>query len=709
VARLGFSEYWIPQFRDIGRVSSDSLPPGWSVPAKRSIWFVEPEILFREGFGSKNANIKLIAAPGAVGKSTYAHELCAATGLILVDLARAETVAGNYLSGGLMRAGAAVRAAWDAHSTGLVIDALDEARMRVTQESFEDFLSDIHLCSLDRQAPTVIFGRSGIIEEIWLWFALKGIDVGVFDIQFFDKQRAVLFVENYLKRWAADRPNAAQLNSRLKDFAKPIHEAVVATIEHLATAAAQDTASSGIGFSGYAPVLEAAGSLLAEETNPSKHSPDGLKGQARDVLFTVVMQILTRESSKVKTALADVLAGQVPSDVYSPTEQKDRLCARLFKYDPPPVPQSIPNHLQRKYIDTVESFLPLHPFLDGAGLAPSSAVFDAELLSHGLLGQNPAARLAAERRALETTRAPNPFLVDFFEGKASRDDDALPFVEPEHVGLIDASVRGRLQAGQRAILAFTQEEDELATVRFEIVQGQNGPEQPIESREFSSSPAGVMRIPHKLAGATIVSDLLDVEIGDGSECELGCPILIDVNRLRFRCRNLSIMRDPALSDIAPENSEALLIANAAEVPADFAAPKVYERAILKVSWPGSKVFPWDRYQLQGEVSSNPKLAEAQRALRRLVINFRSHSKGTLARFKGKVEHKRMTKGEIGELVRRALMDDDVISQDNKFYYLDPDRLGSLLRTTFGDIRDKRFSEATNHYLQQKLGAGQSSS
>lgn len=46
----------------------------------------------------------MIAAPGAVGKSTLAREICAATNAVYLDLSAAATVAGNYLVGGLVKA-----------------------------------------------------------------------------------------------------------------------------------------------------------------------------------------------------------------------------------------------------------------------------------------------------------------------------------------------------------------------------------------------------------------------------------------------------------------------------------------------------------------------------------------------------------------------------------------------------------------------------
>ena len=89
----------------------------------------------------------LLAAPGAVGKSTLARNISAATGLMYIDLASTATVGGNFVSGGLVRLGGDVPKKWHAGALGLAIDALDEARLRVTEQSYQDF---IDMCCLSR-------------------------------------------------------------------------------------------------------------------------------------------------------------------------------------------------------------------------------------------------------------------------------------------------------------------------------------------------------------------------------------------------------------------------------------------------------------------------------------------------------------------------------------------------------------------------------
>ncbi|MGL4407773.1 MAG: hypothetical protein ACRCTU_05195, partial [Zoogloea sp.] len=90
------------------------------------------------------------------------------------------------------------------------------------------------------------------------------------------------------------------------------------------------------------------------------------------------------------------------------------------------------------------------------------------------------------------------------------------------------------------------------------------------------------------------------------------------------------------------------------------------------------------------------------ALRRLCISFRSHSKGRLARYKGKVEHFRMTKGLFGTVLRQRLVADKVLSLEGAMYFLDPNVLGDRVGVSFQDLKLKHYSELSRMYLQGVL-------
>lgn len=92
-------------------------------------------------------------------------------------------------------------------------------------------------------------------------------------------------------------------------------------------------------------------------------------------------------------------------------------------------------------------------------------------------------------------------------------------------------------------------------------------------------------------------------------------------------------------------------------------------------------------------------ADALRALRRLVITFRSHSKGRLARYRGKTEHAQMTKGTLRDALRKSLISDGVLSLEGSMYFLDPKALGARVGLLFLDEKLKRYSPQVRAYVQ----------
>src|SRR5690606_21763046 len=155
-------DYSVERFRSenlAGLVRNQGLAelPGWYGNLSPMQWFVPANITPRPEFSDLTQSVWLIAAPGAVGKSTLAKEVCALTGAVYLDLAEASTVAGNYLAGGLFYTG--LLDSWYKGAAAILVDALDEARLRVTQSGFEDFLADVAKVSEKGRAPIILLGR----------------------------------------------------------------------------------------------------------------------------------------------------------------------------------------------------------------------------------------------------------------------------------------------------------------------------------------------------------------------------------------------------------------------------------------------------------------------------------------------------------------------------------------------------------------------
>jgi hypothetical protein len=669
-------EFWKDRLRGIRRPSPAPTLAGWLVESAPNEFFVEADLRLRPDFDDLSAAVWFIAAPGAVGKSTLAREISARTGAVYLDLATAETVAGNYLTGGLAKNG--LFDEWKTEHTTVLIDALDEARLRVTQTSFDDFLGDVASLASNRSIPTILFGRVGIIDEAWLSLADRGLHCPVFDIDFFDTARATHFLRVSLDRLARQQTFKG-LDHRLGTHSGIFDAAIREFVGGLETVAKID----GSRFAGYAPVLEAAATVLAGVENAAKAQDivrEALQGR---VLKGLADRILEREADKLRAQLPDAIPATVRADLYLPEEQLARLASVTLGTKPPAAPRSIAAAHLAPYEKAVREMIVQHPFLDGSGREPSGAVFAAVILAGGLLSAESETVAAAAKRAGDGPSTPNPFLIDFYLERLPDE----PEVPPEHVVILYDSLRSRSTATEAVRLSVEgDEESESADVEMAIV----GKE---DSVSFRTSQAGQLRFGRQVSGVSIDAPLMDVVIGSGNPVEFVAPVFLRVSRVSFECPEIVVQRSEIDDDVI-----VAIEADALQSSKVLTVPVVRKDARLSVSWPGVTSYPWTHFAGEGERPTTPGLDEALRGFRRLVMAFRSHSKGRLARYQGKVEHSRMTKGTQGVAIREQLLADGILTLEGKWYFLDPQRLGKIAGTAYQDLKVKSFSDELKRYV-----------
>lgn len=673
----------------MGSQAPSAVLPGWSIASKQSPAFVEATLSLRSEFSDLAQSVWLIAAPGAVGKSTLAKEICAATNAVYLDLATAATVAGNYLVGGLVKAG--LWAAWQAEHSTLLVDALDEARLRVTQSSFEDFLADVANVAGTRGVPIVLLGRVGIVEEAWAILNEKsGLNPPIFDIELFQPARAKTFVLAAIKRLAeavdltTGKRAYPHLEGALTDHSSVYENAVISFVNHLFS----ETSADGQQFAGYAPVLEAVATVIASETNPGKVD-DAIesifKGQ---VLSRVTSEVMVREAGKLSNQLAATVSGVNSVGLYDAKEQLSRLASLILGTGSPKLPSNLPQHAIAGYEEAVQSLLPQHPFLDSRTQKPAGAVFGACILAAALTGDDMELARVAQRLASGGSSKPNPFLLTFYK-EALDGRDVIP---AEHVGLLYASLEATAGAGESVRL--NAEGDGTLEIEMSLLR-QNDKE---EIYEFSTTAGGELRFGRRVEGINVDAEGVDIELGDGGQLELVAPVALRGSNLVLNCRELVVKPSHSKSD------DQVVYLEATQVIADagLRPPTVRPGAKLQVAWPDSKVYPWNPFASSGGEDVDPRMADAQRALRRLCISFRSHSKGRLARYKGKVEHFRMTKGTLGVALRERLVADGVLSLEGAMYFLEPKVLGDRVGVSFQDLKLKHYSPQSRIYLQNVL-------
>ena len=166
--------------------TDDKLPRGVSYGTMIAE-FIPPDVALSEG-DLANSQVLIIGAPGAVGKSTLARALSSRRGALIWDLAEAEEVGFGSLDAMLehtMQSGLKSDfLEWMSEGMQfIIIDALDEGRIKVTENSFLRLLENISRLAKDAKASCfVLLGRTQIAESVWLNLTDQHIDASILTI-----------------------------------------------------------------------------------------------------------------------------------------------------------------------------------------------------------------------------------------------------------------------------------------------------------------------------------------------------------------------------------------------------------------------------------------------------------------------------------------------------------------------------------------------
>ena len=83
-----------------------------------------------------------------------------------------------------------------------------------------------------------------------------------------------------------------------------------------------------------------------------------------------------------------------------------------------------------------------------------------------------------------------------------------------------------------------------------------------------------------------------------------------------------------------------------------------------------------------------------------MLSLRSHSKGSLARFKSKIEHKRILKNDEGRRVLDALVRDNILYLNENFYHWNPDTASKCVGVTWEALRKGEMNDMLYNYLEK---------
>jgi hypothetical protein len=674
---------------------------GWFSNVTTTPGFVEPNLTVVDGDPDK-ARLLIIAAPGAVGKSSYATALAAATKAVVVDLALTDPLGGNFFKGGLANAfgiGALSDAAGG--KIALVVDALDEAQMRAGPRGYEAGLLDLAgITETTAALPAILLGRALAAEDAYLLLTESGHDACLLKIEFFNDEQASEYLRNKLPLVAA---RSAQVASAFQNHGDVFSDLAQQAREKLIAVAGCEKTR----FAGYAPVLDA----ICEFTLES----DGLNPQAKiaklkatgpiELIDDITNSILEREQGKLQAQFREQhpdVSDATLYKLYTVEEQLQRVAFNLFGGQAPPYPE-LPNETYyATYEEMVERFSPQHPFVSANGVA-SNPVFAAYVVAWAL-------RKSVEADLIRKAVPARPNLMSgiFFDlyvrQLQSSPDAGMPLAD---VGILYQALNAQIMPGQRVQLEISDQENNeggaAIEVSFEILEriDPSTAEAP-EGRTwgpYSTTRDTILEL-HSPFSNVFVDAPITVQLGDGIIQQIGAPTELAVEWLMISAKQVLVQSGSV--DMPKELQTVALFAADADCTGVQAV--TVRGASLSVSWPGAKAYPWNSHVVDVPLAADEDVTFMRRRLRRILTAFRSHSKGALVRLAAKIDHSRMTKDARGIALVDKLIEDKILVpfDAGKFYQLDPDIMGKNLGVGYHDLAQSRFTPESDSYLSDVL-------
>lgn len=678
------------------RIGLHEETPSFSVVTDDSRPYIEPSFA-KVVYGEEKPTIILVSAVGATGKTALAQKLSRDLGLPLFNLAAHKPVGDNTLTGLITSqfepeaVGQVIQGLRDG-SFGILIDGIDEGRSKTTEKGFEAFLDDLVVrCQGSGTTSFVLLGRSQVLDDTWLYLSDKGVSVALITIAPFSHSDAQCYIDTFTEG----------LDSPHKDLYVSARDRILAKLSLAFSCADDGEDNQFLSFIGCPPVLDSIVTLLSAERNYHKlleylGEENGSSVEV-ELLFKISNYILEREQKDkvipniikpIVESTRGVVDEAVSQAAFSVEEQSARLLAHCAKRD---LCVSVFGDavLDQRLEEQLVTFLPEHPFLSGDSFR--NVVFEA-LAVAVLLGSE---RSDFVSLAAEYCRSMRPsyhliYMLDVI-GAQSLDVQALL---PVIAGAMEfRSVRSTVSLSIRGDEPPAKSEAFDLAVDIEIALGRDEPI--FQPYEFSikSSTSSPLHLGSNL-GCAYISLPHDVVLGGGEDTELIAPVEIEAKSISFESTNLVLRPSPDRG-----------LDDEVHVRADEVRSKLQNLNVNSVSFELSLGglsgvhYPLVSYARKVDaLPDDPQLREKFLRLRRILTEFRSHSKGSLARFKEKIESDRVLSGDVGRVVLGKLKDDGIIVSKDKHYHLIPELISTHLGVTWHELRRGVLSETVVDYL-----------
>lgn len=657
--------------------------------------------------------VLLIEAVGASGKTTTARMLSHDLGLPLLDLAKHEAVGANTLTGLLTGAYelsslGKVLSGLATGSFGVLIDGLDEARTKTTAAGFEAFLNDIIKLGKGSGAPAVvILGRGQVLFSTWCHLSEGGADVGWLEIDPFGLDQAKQYID---KKVGGVLPGQTGNYVAARDMIlERLNAAFIQT-----EAGKRDTFNS---FIGYPPVLEAVATLLSKEPNYYKliqHlSEDGSAGMEVDLLIRICDYLLDRERDmkafpnfieELLTKVDHKYATELRTSLYSRSEQCARILGHAMGISYPLECIARDRLLNDKYEEAVASWGNEHPFLSDQKLR--NVVFEAMAVavcaSSGLSEHVEIALAYANKHQASYHLL---YIIERIVRTGSLDPRCFNMLVQSSADFLSNKSAVRVE-----VLGGDWEEEE--------VHANEGGEREAEGSEleltiefpdlnqersfrFRGRPGGspVLTLGPVLINATVTHSGTVTLEGNGA-LEVVGTCSISAKTVEIRAKELVLT--PRSADAAgPDELGQGLFVMSKQLVGHVDNVLLNGGTVQLDCMESQASFPLQKFfNRLAKPSGDPLMRTKYLRARRIMIEFRSHSKGALAKFEDKIQHQRVLKDQLGKRVLEQLLKEGVLTHVSPMYYIDPARHAAIVGLTYQQLRMQQSSPKLEAFLSR---------
>lgn len=658
--------------------------------------FVEPEFSLVPEMSNcddlKEAQIILIVAVGATGKTVLTKKLSYDLKFPIVDLGHTKVIAGNFLTGIIFKylkpidGGHWLQDIKDGKS-GMIIDALDEGYQKTNTSGFFDFLDDVIENISSNYCSFIVLGRTNAVELASLHLDEKKIKVAVVQIEPFSLEKSKEFIDKQV-----DFDNIKSFRTsyiQTRDY-------VLDSLGGFFKTESSNYEMQRLKFIGYAPVLLAVSEFLKpKKVLNYKAVYEDLKNcnsTSISLILDVVDKILQRDKKdKINPNLLERIVKLRNTDfkeralkeAYTPEEQ----CARvLYILLGEPYPYKIieDDDFEAKYCKGLETWMVEHPFLKERN--PANVVFECYILAK-LISNN---RYKAAVFKYLRNKNVNSFIFFYLFKDLNKDKR------------IDAEIIPYLYNSLKTL------DSKELNYSFEI--------EPLEND--TKGLYAVSFIPSDLKEKVydFITEINGALVWHGSISDISVDIhtdfVLDGDRINMfapsyiNCKNL-IVKSLELNYSNREQNLNIIVETEGVKSDTFTGdiPEINgigcNKESLSIISTECLAYPYSEYQKkknEKEIEMSSDMEEAYKKMRKTLIMFRSHSKGQLARYKDKIDN-RIGNTIVGKVVIDTLIKKHIIYEEKHLYVIDNNALAKYLGVKFDDIRNQTITKSMISFLR----------